>query len=187
MLKGATIHFLSIWSRILFKHLYALLDPRRWTKGSYELGSVRLSILPSENFLGIGSLVFSETHHGVRDPCGVRNRAAFFEKKNLTPKWGKWSKFCPDNGFLNFLENLVIFFFWIWSITKVYSICCKMFSANQIVRFLQQTDVKAWFFACWYRLTEIKVDWKKLGFAWSKIAELLLSQKSKIGCISRSN
>ena len=111
MLKGATIHFLSIWSRILFKHLYALLDPRPWTKGSYELGSVRLSILPSENFLGIGSLVFSETHHGVRDPCGVRNRAAFFEKKNLTPKWGKWSKFCPDNGFLNFLENLVIFFF----------------------------------------------------------------------------
>ena len=38
-----------------------------------------LSVLPSGSFLGIGSLVFSETEHGVRGPCVVRDRARFFE------------------------------------------------------------------------------------------------------------
>ena len=43
-----------------------LIGPLRWLEGSYELGSVLLSVLLSGSFLGIGSLVFSETHHGVR-------------------------------------------------------------------------------------------------------------------------
>ena len=51
------------------------LDPRLWPEGSYELGS----LLPSGSFLGIGSLVFSETQHDVRGPClVVRGRVEFF-------------------------------------------------------------------------------------------------------------
>ena len=58
------------------------LDPWPWPEGSYELGSVlpsihlsvRWSVLPSVllygSFLGIGSLVFSETVYVVRAPYG---------------------------------------------------------------------------------------------------------------------
>ena len=56
-----------------------LIGPLRWLEGSYELGSVLLSVLLSGSFLGIGSLVFSETQHGVRDPClVVCDMAGFF-------------------------------------------------------------------------------------------------------------
>ena len=55
---------------------------------SYKLGSVRPSVLPSGGFLWIGSLVFSETQHGVRGPCNnVRDRARFLKKY-----------FCSQNG-----------------------------------------------------------------------------------------
>ena len=67
-----------------------LLDPRPYPEGSYELGSVRPSVLPCGSFLGIGSLVFSEIQHGVRSPCGVvRDRARFFGEKVFTPKMGQ--------------------------------------------------------------------------------------------------
>ena len=56
------------------------LDLQLWPEGSYELGSV----------LGIGSLVFSETQHEVRDPCCVvRDWAALFEKRIFVQKLGK--------------------------------------------------------------------------------------------------
>ena len=71
---------------------------------------------------------------------------------------GKWAR---NSFFKNLLENLVIKFFWIWSITKVYIICdilaqipylgkiwsgknlvsdiwVKMLLANQIAEFLNQ-------------------------------------------------
>ena len=55
----------------------------------YELASVRPyfcpSVLPSGSFLGIGSLFFSETQHGIREPCVVRDRDGFFEKKIFLP------------------------------------------------------------------------------------------------------
>ena len=60
-------------------------------------------------------------------------------------------------------------------------IWAKMLSANQIAGFLnwlylQNTKIKkAWFFACWYRLMEIK-SWLPL---WSKY--------TKIDCISKRN
>ena len=84
--------------------LIVFLDPRLWLEGSYELGSVHPSVLLSGSFLGIGTLVFSETQHGVRGPCvAVHVRARFFEKT------------LPKNGqkivFLNLLENLEINFF----------------------------------------------------------------------------
>ena len=90
--------FLSGWRK-------ALLDPRLWLEGSYELGSVPLSVLPSilpsirsTSFLGIGSLVFLK-------PCMVLGTHMemcmkgpnFFFRKNplptkMTKNGQKWSK-----------------------------------------------------------------------------------------------
>ena len=107
-----------------------LLDPRQELEGSYKIGSVCPSILPSillsfrlsGSFLGIGPLVFSETQDGVRGSClVVHDRAGFFKKSLFTPRMGKMSQ---KQGFLNLLENLAINFFWIWSIKKFYNICC---------------------------------------------------------------
>ena len=75
----------------------SLLDPGPWPEGSYELGSVCPSVLLSRSFLWIGSLVFSETQHGVRGPClVVHDRAGFFLKNLFAPKMGKtgqkWAK-----------------------------------------------------------------------------------------------
>ena len=55
------------------------------------------SVLLSGSFLDIGSLVFSETQRGVRDPCVVvRGGARFFEKNLFAQKMGKmgqkWAK-----------------------------------------------------------------------------------------------
>ena len=59
-----------------------ILDLCGWPKRSHEIGPVCLSNLPSESFLGIASLVFSETQHVVRNLCGiVCDRANLFEKK----------------------------------------------------------------------------------------------------------
>ena len=52
----------------------------------------------SGSFLGIGSLVFCETQHGFRGPCGVlRHKTGFLERKNFALKMGKmgtkkWAK-----------------------------------------------------------------------------------------------
>ena len=88
--------------------LVSLLDSKPLPEGSYEFGFVRPSALLS-SFLGIGSLDFSETQHGVRCPYGVvRDRAAYLGKHSLSQKWGEWTK---NSDFLNLLENLVINFF----------------------------------------------------------------------------
>ena len=81
------------------------MDPRPWPEGSYELGSVhpsvllsfflsfRPSVLLSRSFLGIGSLVFSETQHDVKCPCSVVcDKVGFLGENNLPQKWGKWAK-----------------------------------------------------------------------------------------------
>ena len=85
-------------------------------EGSYELGSphpaFRPSVFLSRCFLGIGSLVFSETQHGIRGPCVVvRDRARFFENKFFSQKWGKWAKNFPKIGFSEFIAKLSYSFF----------------------------------------------------------------------------
>ena len=88
--------------------LVFLLDSQPLPEGSYEFGFVRPSVLLS-CFLGIGSLDFSETQHGVRYSYSVvRDRAAYLGKYSLPQKWGKCTK---NSEFLNLLENLVINFF----------------------------------------------------------------------------
>ena len=110
---------------VSFEYISYFLDPRLWPEGSYELGSALPSFRPSVgSFLGIGSLVFSETQHSVRWPClVVRDRAGFFLKNLFAQKMGKMGQ---KQGFLNLLENWVINFFWIWSIKKFYNICCVL-------------------------------------------------------------
>ena len=94
--------------------------------GSVHLPSVRPSVRPSailsRRFLGFVSLVSSELWHGTRILCEVvRERAGFSGKTFLLPKLGKWAK---NKFFFNILENFVIKFYWIWSIMKIYIICC---------------------------------------------------------------
>ena len=72
------------------------LDPWLWPEGSYEWGSVclsvfvsfHLSVCLSGSFLGIDSLVFSETQHSVRGLWVVHDRAGFFLKEIFVPKMG---------------------------------------------------------------------------------------------------
>ena len=66
-----------------------------WTPGRGRKGPMNqgLSVLPSESFLRIGSLVFCETHHVFRGLCRVvGERFVFFEKIFLPQKWEKWAK-----------------------------------------------------------------------------------------------
>ena len=92
--------------------IQSFLDPRLWPEGSYELGFVPPSVLLSGHFLGIGSLVFSETQHGVRGPCVVvRERARMFEKHFFAQNMGKMGQKSAKIGFLNLLENLDFNFF----------------------------------------------------------------------------
>ena len=90
-------------------------DLRPWPEGSYELGSVRPSVLlsfhPSVRKFSWDWFIifFTETQHGVRGPCiVVRDRFEFFEKKLFAPKKGEIGQ---KNGFSNLLGNLVFFFF----------------------------------------------------------------------------
>ena len=70
---------------MLFCLLLLLLHPQPWPEGSYELAA-RPFVLLSGRFLGIGSLVFSETQHGVRGPCAVHGRARFLAKNLFATK-----------------------------------------------------------------------------------------------------
>ena len=63
----------------LFFFFFTFLDPRPWPKGSFEIDSVRPFFGLSIIFLGIGSLVFPRTWHGVKGPyIVVRDRVRFF-------------------------------------------------------------------------------------------------------------
>ena len=84
---------------------------------------VCLSVLLSESLLPIGSIVFSKSQHDFEDSSGVvHNRSRFFKNICLCSK-------NVENGsqiefFFNLLEDLVINVFWIWSLMKVFIICC---------------------------------------------------------------
>ena len=91
----------SLPGKFVFTLSSYILDPLLLPERSYELGSVRPSVLQSfspsillsGSFLGIGSLVFSESLDGVRGPCGVvHDRARFLGINFFAPKRGKWAK-----------------------------------------------------------------------------------------------
>ena len=151
--------------------------------------SFQPSALLSRRFLWIGSLVFSETQHGVRGSCLVVCGRSGFLKKNLFAQ--KMGKMGQKQEFLNLLENLVMNFFWIWSIEKFYDVCCILAqilylgkiwflrygqnaldqsdcSIFKLTISLEQNDEKAWFFGYWYRFIEIKSLLKNIGMGMVK-------------------
>ena len=84
-----------------------LLNSQLWQEGSYELWSSLLSsVCPFDSFLGIGSLVFSETLHGIRGPCGDVNAGARYFWKipiiKMTENRKKWQ----ETGFWDFENQL---------------------------------------------------------------------------------
>ena len=70
----------SLWIMFLMMLSWT---PERSSRGSYELGSVSLSVCPSGTFLRIGSLLFSDFLHEVRGPQRVKSDGARFFGKNL--------------------------------------------------------------------------------------------------------
>ena len=101
-----------------------------WIPGHHRKGPMNqgLSALLSRIFLGIGSLFFSKTQHGARDPCVVvRDRAVLFERIYIFAQ-----KMDKKQGFINLLEHLVINF-----LNLVYneSLCYLLYSGtNPIFR-----------------------------------------------------
>ena len=157
----------------------------------------------SRSFLGIG-LVFSETLHSVRGPCGVvHDRAGFFGGRFLAlelEKMGqKWF-------FLNLLVNLVMAFFQNL-IYKESLYCCflvqipylgkiwflrywpKCSSTNQIAEFLNHyvSRTKRWKSLILCMLIQIHGNQKKIETYWfghgQKWVWPVWSKDSKIGWI----
>ena len=62
-----------------------------WTPSCCWKGPMNkgLSVLPYGSFLGIGSIVFSVTQHGVRGPYGVLHNRQVFRKKYFFPQNGE--------------------------------------------------------------------------------------------------
>ena len=119
---------------------------------------------------------FFQTWHDVRGPCGVVcGRARFFGF--FSQKMGKMGQ---KSDFLNLLENFVINFLWIWSLKKVYVVCCILAQipylgkiiflaygpVSRIFKLIMSLELnyeKAWLFVCSYRLMKIKISLKKIG------------------------
>ena len=118
----------------------------------------------------------------------------FFLKKSFCPQNGEnGPEMGQKQGFLNLFKNLVINFFWIWSVKKFYNICSiaqipcvgKIWFLNmgqnalnqsdwsidyfKLTISLQQNDEKVWFFAYWCRFIEIKSWLKNIGLGMVKI------------------
>ena len=97
---------------ILITKRYYLLDPRPRPEGSYKIGSVLPSVRPSfclsVSFLRIGSLVFSETQHGVRVPCIVTcDRAGFYGKNPHRTKMTKNGQKGPQNWVFGLFKKIM--------------------------------------------------------------------------------
>ena len=81
--------------------------PNSDRKGPMNYGPVFYpSVCPFDSFLGIGSLVFSETLHGIRGPCGDVNAGARYFWKipiiKMTENRKKWQ----ETGFWDFENQL---------------------------------------------------------------------------------
>ena len=89
--------------------------PQLWLEGSFELvsvrSSVRLSVLPSRSFLGIGPLVFLKLSMVLGVHVFVCVTEADFLKRIFLPKkWGKWANNRPKIGLFEFIGKFSHFF-----------------------------------------------------------------------------
>ena len=108
-----------------YYHYYYYCIPRCGQKGPMNQLSVLLSFcpsfLPSGSFLGIGSLIFSETQPGIRGTCAVHGRARFFEKIIFATKM-RFLKFIGKFSY-KFFVNLVYnesSYYFLYSCTNSY-------------------------------------------------------------------
>ena len=110
-LKGLFKSFISEKQNKIFQSVgnYIIFWPMA-VAGRVLRSRIFLSILPSGDFLGIGS-VFSEAQHGVRAMWCCAWQSLIFWKKILHQKWGKWAKNGPKIEFFEFIEKLSHWFF----------------------------------------------------------------------------
>ena len=135
----------------------------------------------------------------------------FWEIFFLPQNWEKEPKMGQKNSFFNLLENLVINFYWIWSIMEIYIICCVPAQIPYLGKFLflrygpkcsqpirlqdflinHISRTNQWNSLIFCMLIQIyineKVIRKFLDGRCQKWVWRVCSQDSKIGCISRMN
>ena len=138
--------FLQSYYNLLTSYIQNLFfDPRLWPEGSCELGFVR--------FLGIGSLVFSETQHGVRDLCGAVRDRAWFCLQNV------------ENG--PKIRFLILGKSWFLRYRPKCSRPIRLQDFKSTI-FPGQNYEKAKFCACWHRFMIIKRWLKNIGVSMVK-------------------
>ena len=137
-----------------------------------------LSILPSECFSWIGSLVFFWNSALMNPYDPVCDRLVFFESNIFLSYRKKWVK----NNVLNLLVNFLINFFLnlvfneslcylLYSFTNpilgkicfqnlIFESDCRIFKSTIS---LGQNDATAWFFVWWYKFIKIKKWLKNIG------------------------
>ena len=147
--------------------------------------------------------------HGVRKPYEVmRDRVKFFWKKKFPNKHRKWGK---NWVFGNCWKIWSLFFFWICSVMKVYTICSVPAQIPYLgkilfprhgpkwsqpvrlkdfwIRYISITNWLNGVFLC--MLIQIYENWNFIGNFFDEHCQKwvlpLLSQHSRIGCISRKN
>ena len=189
--------------------------PNGSRKGPVKQG---LSILPSFRlffcpgvFLELHHQFFSKFWHGARNPYEVVHDRARFSKMFFCPQnWENGPK-RAKTGFFEFIKNfchqvllnqfynknicylLCSFTNPIFGKFLVPEICTKMFSANHIVGFFNQSYLQnkslkqSDFLDVDIHSHKLKVDEKCLGEHSQKCAWPVWSQDSKIDCISRVN
>ena len=93
---------------VVLKREISIIGPPASAERSYNIGSVHPSFCLPVSFLGIGSLVFSETWHGVSSlyiiECG---RAGFLEKICIGRKWPKMIKKWPKSRVFGIFKKIM--------------------------------------------------------------------------------
>ena len=114
-----------------------LLYPWPRLERSYKIGSVCPSFHLPVSFLGIGSLVFSETYHNVRGPYMVLCDSRIFWKKNPSGKNGqRW----PKNMVFGLFKKIMSLVFsrifvkskFLWFINILWKLHARVKSSSQV-------------------------------------------------------
>ena len=149
--------------------------------------SILLPVLPIGCFLRMVSLIFSKFWHGARIPIEVvRDRFFCLQNWENGPKVGQ-----KQVVFFYLLENLILNFYWIWSIMNMYIIyfvpeqipylgkflflrygpkCSQPIRLQDfLINHISRTNqLNSLIFACWYKI-HLNIDQKIFGWEWSKM------------------
>ena len=135
-------HYLSGMFSIIF------FGPPLVAEGSNKVGSVCPSVCPSAFlsfcpsiclgvFLELCYLFFLNFGIVLQSYVKLFVTELVFPGKFFFPKnWENGPKTGQKQGFFNWLENLAINFYWIWSVIKIYIICCVPALIKHLGKFL---------------------------------------------------